>query len=177
LSLHEPTKPEVEPAEPRVEREQQASFELQMSVPTVESRREQSRGVRYWAVRIVLAAVAFGILIGLMTIWWTVSTPLGSSTATRGSGGRIGEKTTVYSDSGTTVLAAVDLDTVDEIRKANRANDTIGLMALVLDGKVLNVLNNTEVLVLDKQSGVPQVRILEGTYIYRTAWVPSNCVK
>ena len=167
----------VTPAQPGVERVQRASFEPQTSVPSVETRREQSKGVMYWTVRVVLAAVAFGALIGLMGVWGTVRTPPGSSTVTRGSGGRIGEKTTVYSDSGTTVLAAVDLDTVDEIRKANRANDTIGLMALVFDGKVLNLLNDTKVLVLDKRSGLTEVRILEGTYTYRTAWVPSECVR
>jgi hypothetical protein len=65
----EPAKSEVEPAEPGVEGRQQASFEPQTSVPTVEARREQPRGVRYWTVRVVLVAVVLGMVIRLVTLW------------------------------------------------------------------------------------------------------------
>ena len=86
----EPTKPEVEPAGPRVERGQQASFESQTSVPTVETRREQSRGVRYWIVRVVLVAVVLvvlvavgiGTVIGLLTIWNPYTPPASVSAFT-----------------------------------------------------------------------------------------------
>jgi len=65
----EPTKPEAEPAKPGVEGVQQASFEPQTSVPTVEARREQPRGVKYWTVRVVLVVVVLGMVIRLVTLW------------------------------------------------------------------------------------------------------------
>ena len=58
-----------------------------VTMQEVEARREQSRGVRYWAIRVVLVAVVLGAVIGigLVTIWEPVVPPTGGSGQTSNS--------------------------------------------------------------------------------------------
>jgi len=174
----EPAEPEVEPAKPGVERGQQASFEPHVSADCRKQARTVQRGVRYWTVRVVLVAVAFGVLIGLMAIWWTVSTPLGSSTVTRGSGGRVGQESEIYrADEFYGVWIAIDEQAYSEHQEALRAHDDIGVFNLEMQGRVFTVMKGTKVLVLDRRSGRTKVRILEGDYFGFSGWVVSKFVK
>lgn len=141
----EPIKPEVEPAEPRVERGQQASFEPQTSVPTVETRREQSRGVRYWTVRVVLVAVVLGMVIGLVTIWnpmvpppvpMSTPTPMSMSMPTPLPTPRSGEKYECE-------LAAVGYNGAVRIEllliEFGRANATLDLNAINISSRTVHI--------------------------------------
>jgi hypothetical protein len=88
----------------------------------------------------------------------------------------IGEEAILHCEGGADklIMVTIDKDTYDEAWKAQRINDTHGL--LELNFKLFLVNNNTKVKVLDMDFGKRRVRILEGDKEGLAGWVPEEWV-
>ena len=75
------------------------------------------------------------------------------------------------------ILGAVDETAYDEIDEAVAAKDQIGQRNLLLTGRVLLIESGTRARILDTGFGKRKVRILDGSYLGRTVWVPTETAR
>lgn len=89
----------------------------------------------------------------------------------------VGSEARLYVEGEGPIMVAVDEGAYDELIDVVIAKDNIGLMNLMLAGKVFNVQNNTKVLVIDIGRFRTKVRILEGENWGMAGWVPYEFVR
>jgi hypothetical protein len=133
-------------------------------------------GMGCLAVVLVLMFAFRGCLSG------TSGPPPGSETRGEPAGGAssgasVGSEARLHVDGLDTVMVAVDEQAFDEFTKASVAKDNIGIANLVLSGKLVEVPDNTRVLVVDMGLFRRKVRVLEGTHVGLAGWVPYEWVQ
>lgn len=74
------------------------------------------------------------------------------------------------------VIVARTKDVESAITKAVDANDPIGVAQIVDSGAALNIPNGTPVQVIDMGFGISEVRILGGSHLGESGWVPAEDV-
>lgn len=75
------------------------------------------------------------------------------------------------------VLLGVSKEDNDQIVHNYVINDLDAVAQMVLDGKAFFVPTQTKVLVIERDFGVRQVRILEGDFSGQSGWIPYEFVK
>ncbi len=89
----------------------------------------------------------------------------------------IGQRGKLFSEKDSSVLIAVDEKSLKELIKVFAADDEAGFAELLISGKVFEVNNNTNVLILDVGYGSYKIRILDGERAYETGWTFKEFVK
>jgi hypothetical protein len=94
---------------------------------------------------------------------------------------KIGTKMRLRAKELTQVYVATTEAAYGALAKSAKAKDDYGIMELVLAEQVLIVPHNTEVLILENNSEssrheITKIRILEGSHLARTGWVPTGWV-
>ncbi len=87
----------------------------------------------------------------------------------------VGQEVHLISTTGK-VFVAVDDAAWDAMLKASRANDTEGILGMVLAGKLLVVPTNTKARVIEDAFTSAKVRILEGMHDGKSGWVSNEMV-
>lgn len=76
------------------------------------------------------------------------------------------------SDCSSEVVVGIDEETESAITNASLAKDEYGINELITTGKAFVVPNCTKVKIIDTKVATLQVRILEGTQVNKSGWVP-----
>jgi hypothetical protein len=90
---------------------------------------------------------------------------------------RIGDIGMINDGSRSPVPLSSTKDGYEEMAKAGRAHDTVGLRQMVLAGKVFAVPVGTRARVIDMSFAMRRVRILDGKYKDAAGWLPFEYVK
>ena len=118
-----------------------------------------------------LARLGCGLLVGLLVIGW-IST-CGKSKPHRS----VGDRSTLYVDSGDPIMLAVDRPSFEELLKCGAAGDGAGTLDLLHQGRVFLTPNGTSVLVIDMAMYAREVRCLDGPHSGVSGWVGYEQVK
>lgn len=76
-----------------------------------------------------------------------------------------------------TTPVAVDKEALSRMLKLADADDTIGLGALVVEGRVFNVKSCTKVKVIDRSLSGVEIRVMDGSQLGKSGWVVMEFVK
>jgi len=99
-----------------------------------------------------------------------------SDKETRQTVSSIGEKGILQSGASITPVA-VTKEAFDQWSKARVAKDEYGMVALLSSGLVFTPSSRTQVLVIDKDTYITKVRILQGEYTGQSGWVAYEYVR
>lgn len=86
-----------------------------------------------------------------------------------------GDRGVLYHESGTVIVAS-EKKYLDEFFNALNIKDKYGVGEMVLTGKIFEVPNYTDVLIIDSGLFNSKVRVLEGKHAGRSGWVPYEWV-
>jgi len=89
----------------------------------------------------------------------------------------IGDIGTIDDGSSSPVPLSSTKDGHDEMAKAGRAHDTVGLRQMVLTGRAFVVPVGTQARVIDTSFAMRRVRILDGKHKDAAGWLPFEYVK
>ena len=89
----------------------------------------------------------------------------------------IGDIGTIDDGSSSPVPLSSTKDGYDEMAKAGRAHDTVGLRQMVLTGRAFVVPVGTQARVIDTSFAMRRVRILDGKQKDAAGWLPFEYVK
>jgi hypothetical protein len=89
----------------------------------------------------------------------------------------LGDIGTIDDGSGSPVPLSSTKDRYDEMAKAGRAHDTVGIRQMVLTGRVFVVPVGTQAKVIDTSFAMRRVRILDGKHKDAAGWLPFEYVK
>jgi hypothetical protein len=138
---------------------------------------------RSWLKRRWIWLILFGVVLAIVGI---VSVIMRSGSGTRaggdGSVGRTasdhspGSEITLYVEGRSSVMVAVDENTLDELINAisTRGDET---QTLIRSGRVFTVPNKTRVRIIEADFAKLKVRIIEGDKIMSEVWVPERWVR
>jgi len=92
---------------------------------------------------------------------------------------KVGEQAYLQSPSGRLVPVARTNEDLDQLVKADMANDSIGKGQMVLEGRAWGVQSGTKCLILDFRvwSGHRNVRLLDGDYAGRSCWTQREFIQ
>lgn len=115
------------------------------------------------------ALMLFGLsaCLFILFIFIIVSTNKKSPSASS----KIGDKAYLYHESGS-VIVSLNKESRKEFVDAAYAKDTLGVGALFVAGKIFDIKNNTQILIIDTDLYNAKVRILDGEQIGLSGWVP-----
>ena len=83
----------------------------------------------------------------------------------------------VLSGNGRETIIAATKEALDEIVKAELADDNTALAQMVSEGRAFRVADLTRIMLIDSDDSMRKVRILESDAIGRSGWVPHEWVK
>lgn len=89
----------------------------------------------------------------------------------------VGSEAVIRAPNLDTVYLAIDKESFNMWTKACVAKDYIGMAQLESAGLVFPVPNGTKVLVIDRDTFIRQVRILEGSAFGKSGWLPFEWLK
>lgn len=126
--------------------------------------------------RTCLGVILFTIILAMIAVVLCVSSDGKTTTESYPS---VGSEAILSVEGSGPITVAIDEEAVEEIINALIAKDNIGLMNLVLAGKVFYVQNSTKVLILDVNysRAIVKIRILEGDNWGMAGWVPYEFVR
>ena len=89
----------------------------------------------------------------------------------------VGEEGFVSSGNGKETIIAATKEALDEIVKAELANDNTALAQMVSVGRAFRVADMTRIILIDSDDSMQKVRILEGDAVGHSGWLPREWVK
>ena len=89
----------------------------------------------------------------------------------------VGDIGTIDDGSRSPVPLSSTKDGYDEMAKAGRAHDTVGIRQMVIAGRVFAVPVGTQARVIDTSFTMRRVRILDGEHKDAAGWLPFEYVK
>jgi|GEM_PF-4970382 len=130
--------------------------------------------------KLIAGIIGFFLVIGFIgavlddsgsTANTTVSQPPAPSILGAGSTGRL-----VSSSSGPVVGVAATGEDLIKISNLVDAQDQVGMLKMVDDGRVFMVNAGTSVKILATNGSHYQIQVLEGTYKTKTGWIPAKAI-
>ena len=132
-----------------------------------------------------LVAITVTVVIGAVILLWlggqgrSSGVQISGGEAPAKTGGSItqGAEATLHIDGVTSILLAVDEQTLNQLMNALPAKDNPKIEAMVQSGKLLRVDNDTRVRILETGTGKTKVRILEGAQLMADGWAPERWLR